>query len=166
MRGRLIQRFVCVLRRLDATATAAVVGGGYDDVWRTTRPVEDGTQTGSPSRREGAAIRLPCQLDRRTWGGINERRSGKEIEAQIIITLHWPDLVAAGLIAADGTPQIQQGDRIEAIETRLGAVEETFADPPGMYVHDLERAGHGLAAFGTPKTNLLFLYCNFGKVSR
>ena len=165
MRGRLIQRFVCVLRRLDASATSAVAGGGYDDVWRTTKPVSDGTQTGATSRREEEAIRLPCQLDRRSWGRINPKPSGNEIDAELIITLHWPDLVAAGLIGSNGAPEIQQGDRIEAIETRLGAVEETFANPPGMYVHDIERAGLGLHAFGTPKTNLLFLYCNFGQVS-
>ncbi len=165
MRGRLINRFICVLRRLDATATAAVVGGGFDDVWRVPKPVDDGTQFGASTRREMDALRIRCQLDRRAWGLMTPKPSGTEVNTDIFITLHWPDLVAAGLIGATGEPEIQLGDRIEAIETLAGDIEETFANPPGMYVHDIERAGHGLAAFGVPKTNLLILHCGTGKVS-
>jgi len=165
MQGRLINRFVCVLRRLDAVATAAVTGGGFDDTWRTTKPVADGTQFGTSTRREMDALRIPCQLDRLLWGQKTLKPSGVETMEDILIILKWSDLVAAGLISSAGLPEIQQGDRIEAIETRAGAVDETFQNPPGMYVHDLERAGHGLASFGTPKTNLLILHCGTGKVS-
>lgn len=165
MRGRLINRFVCVLVRLDAAATAVVAGGGYDADFRAVKPVADGSQLGASSRRERAAVRIPCQLDRSTWGADQLRRSGHRTDSDIVITLHWPDLERLGLIASDGRPDIRQGDRIAAIETDAGATEESFPNPPGMFVHDLERAGHGLAPFGGARTNLLNLYCNFGEVS-
>lgn len=165
MRGRLINRFVCVLARLDAAATAAVAGGGYDPDFRAVVPVANGTQLGSTSRRERAEVRIPCQLDRVTWGGNNLRRSGNKVEADIIVTLHWPDLERLGLIGTDGRPDIRCGDRIVSIETDAGAIEESFANPPGMFVHDTERAGHGLSPFGGARSNLLNLYCAFGEVS-
>lgn len=165
MRGRLIQRFFAVLRRLDADATSSVVGGGFDDVWRSPVPVDDGTQFGATTRREMAAERLPVQLDRRTWGMLNPKPSGVENDSAIEMTAHWPDLVRLGLVDSSGEPLIQQGDRIESLEDVRGTSEVVFANPPGMYVTGLERAGHGLAAFRRPQTNLLIIYANYGKVS-
>jgi hypothetical protein len=160
VRGRLIQRFVAVLYRIDTAATAAVAGGGYDSEFGEALPVVDGSLLGASSLRERAPLRLPCQLDRKTWGAAGAARSGYEQDADIIVTLHYADLEAAGLVGADGVPQIYPGDRIGAIEDLGGAIQEVFANPPGMFVTDLERAGHGLAAFGTPRFNLLFLYCS------
>jgi len=165
-RGRLINKFVAVIYRLDTVASAAVVGGGYDDEFDELIPTDDGTQTGASSRREMAALRLPVQLDRKTWGGYDARRGGKEIEADIILTFHWPDLENGGLIDAGGEPVLKAGDRIDKIETVAGVVESTFDNPPGMFIRDLERAGHGQAPFGTPRTNLLYCYCQYGEVAR
>jgi hypothetical protein len=159
-RGRLIQRFVAVLYRIDTAATAAVVGGGYDPEFGEPLPVANGSLLGASSLRERPALRLPCQLDRKTWGAAGAARSGYEENADIILVFHYPDLEAAGLIGTDGVPQIFPGDRIGAIEDVGGAVQETFANPPGMFVTDLERAGHGLAAFGMPRFNLLIAYCS------
>lgn len=160
MRGRLIQKFVAVLYRVDTAATAAVVGGGYDQEFGEPLPVVDGSLVGASSLRERAPLRVPCQLDRKTWGAVGAARSGYEENADIILTLHYRDLEDAGLVNADGVPQIFPGDRVGAIEDVNGAVQEVFANPPGMFVTDLERAGHGLAAFGTPRFNLLLLYCS------
>lgn len=160
MRGRLIQRFVAVLRRIDTAATAAVPGGGYDPEFGEPLPVPDGSLLGSSSLRELPAVRLPVQLDRKTWGARDATRGGYEENADIILTFHYPDLEAAGLVGADGVPTLFPGDRIEAIEDRAGVLQEAFPNPPGMFVTDLERAGHGLAAFGTPRFNLLFAYCS------
>jgi len=46
-RGRLINKFVAVIYRLDTVASAAVVGGGYDDEFDELIPTDDGTQTGA-----------------------------------------------------------------------------------------------------------------------
>lgn len=160
MRGRLIQKFVAVIYRVDTAATAAVAGGGYDPEFGEPLPVVDGSLLGASSLRERPALRLPCQLDRKTWGGKDAARSGYEDMADIIVALHYSDLEAAGLVGADGVPTINAGDRIGAIEDLAGILQEAFPNPPGMFVTDLERAGHGLAAFGTPRFNLLFLYCS------
>lgn len=164
-RGRLINKFVAVIYRLDTAASAAVVGGGYDKEFEELLPVNNGTQTGASSRREMSALRLPVQLDRKSWGNYQARRGGKEIEADIVLCFHWPDLEKFGLLNAGGEPVLKAGDRIEKIETLKGDVESTFANPPGMYFRDLERAGHGLAPFGTPRTNLLLVFCQYGKVA-
>lgn len=160
MRGRLIQKFVAVLYRIDTAATAAVVGGGFDPEFGEALPVVDGSLLGASSLREQAAIRLPCQLDRKTWGAVGAARSGYEENADIILALHYTDLENAGLIGVDGVPRIYPGDRVGAIEDLNGATQEVFANPPGMFVTDLERAGYGLAAFGVPRFNLLLLYCS------
>jgi len=164
-RGRLINKFVAVIRRLDTAATAAVVGGGYDPDFDAVRPVVDGTQLGASSRREMAELRLPVQLDRNTWGANRPGRGGRQIVADIILVFHWPDLENGGLIGTDGEPLLKVGDRIDKIETLAGATEATFKNPPGMFITEFERAGHGQAPFGTPRTNLLFAYCAYARVA-
>jgi len=49
MRGRLINKFLVTITRLDESATGAVVGGGWDDDFQEQIPVDDGTQEGSDS---------------------------------------------------------------------------------------------------------------------
>lgn len=164
-RGRLINKFVAVIMRLDTVATAAVVGGGYDPEFDAVIPVDDGSQLGLSSRREMADLRLPVQLDRKNWGEQNLSRGGRQIVADIVLVFHWPDLENGGLVGADGECTLKKGDRISHIETRLGAVEATFDNPPGMFITDFERAGHGQAPFGTPRTNLLYTYCAYERVA-
>jgi len=159
MRGRLIQRLVCVIRQLDAVATAAVPGGGFDPEFDEPIQVNDGTQAGSSSRREKAALRLPCQVDRQGWGIDLITRGGHEEQSSIILTLHMQDVEDKGLIGSTGAPTIMAGDRIEAIEDLSGVLQESFPDPPGLFVNTVERAGHGLNMAGTPRFNLLILTC-------
>jgi len=164
-RGRLINKFVAVIRRLDTEATSLVVGGGYDDEFDAVVPVNDGTQLGASSRREMAELRLPVQLDRKSWGEQRMARGGRQVNADIVLTFHWPDLENGGLVDADGECVLKKGDRIAKIETVKGDVEATFDYPPGMFVTDFERAGHGLAPFGVPRTNLLYTYCAYERVA-
>lgn len=165
MRGRLIHRFDALIYRLDTAGTDAVVGGGYDDNFREMVPVDDGTQMGVSSRRELDPVRIRCQVDRtiRTWGDDRVTRGGHEILSDIELTVFWKDLEIAGLISDEGIPQIFANDRIDRIETIDGRVEEVFPNPPGMLVTELERGGHGLHAFGAPRTNLLIIHCAFAK---
>jgi hypothetical protein len=161
----LIQKFVAVLYRLDPTETAAVSGGGYNNTWNWTVPVNDSTQLGASSRREYAAVRVPCQIDRgatRADDGITV--GGQVLRPDYVLTMHEPDLVAASLIDSDGRPAIFAGDRIGAIENLNGEVMQTFANPPGLFVVGTERAGYGLHCFGTPRTNLLLVYCEVPRV--
>jgi hypothetical protein len=167
MRGRLIQKFAVVIYRIDPVASAAVVGGGYDPDLRELRRVENGSQSGGPSRVEMAPVRLPVQLDRNArWGGSKVTRGGLEAQYDLVLTFHIPDLVAAGLIDPNGKSLLLPADRIDRIETRTGTLEEAFPNPPGMFIHETEMAGYGLAAFGTPKRTLLFVYCAARRVER
>ena len=160
MRGRIIQKFVCVLRRLDPAATAAVPGGGFDPVFNEVIPVDDGTQLGSPSRREQAALRLTCQLDRDPRLGMDLlTRGGHQDSSTLVIVLFMQELENMGLLGADGKPEIQSGDRVEEIQDRHGNTMLAFPEPPGMFVHEAAPQGYGLAAFSVPKINLFTLTC-------
>ena len=160
MRGRLIQKFFVDVARLDAVATQAA---GFDPEFNEPSPVDDGSQLGGDSRRYHPLDILHCQLDRTVWGGRESTRGGEEIKADIVIVLHWPELERMALLSSSGQPVFQRGDKIVRIRTLKGAVEEEFDDPPGMFITSMDRAGHGLAAFRTPRTNLLYLYCSYDK---
>ena len=162
-RGRLIQKFLVHIARLDADATNSVVDGGFDPDFHEPINVDDGTQLGSNSRRYHPVDQLHCQLDRKTWGQRRTERSGEEIDADILIILHMPELERLGFVNASGEPIFQRGDKIVELLTVKGALELLFDDPPGMFIVSAERAGHGLAAFSTPRTNLFFLHCAYDK---
>jgi len=163
-RGRLINKFIAVIARLDTEATANVAGGGYDDVFDAVKPVSDGTQLGASSRREMAEIRLHCQLDRRSWGERTVDRGGGQTRSDIVVTLFWEEMENQGLIDANSEPLLKQGDRFVRIETLKGQIEATFKPDPGMLFDELERAGHGLDPFGTPRTNLLYVFASYPRL--
>lgn len=166
-RGRLINVFTAVIWRVDTAATAAVVGGGYDDEFGETIPVEDGTQTGATSRREEAeALRIPVQLDRDVdWHRDILTRGGREIEADIVLVMAREDLENMGLVDADGEVELNKGDRVEAIETTAGQIAQRFKNPPGMFITHHEPAGYGLEVIGTAQMNLEYVYCAYQKTT-
>lgn len=161
MRGRLIQRMKVSIARLNESATQAVTGGGYDADFNEPLPVSDGTQLGATSKRYYDPVVFTCQLDRETWGRTKQSRDGQEKVADIVIVLHRAELEKMGYIGTNGEPKFRRGDKIIEIRNVKGGIEQTFNDPPGMFIHDMDTAGHGLEAFGTPRQNLLYLYCNY-----
>jgi hypothetical protein len=159
-RGRLQQRFIAKIRRLDTASTAAVSGGGFDDVFGEPLPVDDGSQLGASSRREFVADEIPCQLDRTPeWGAFRPTRAGKMQTDSITITLHMIDVENGGFRGADGLPVFKRGDRIESILQTDGTVAWTFANPPGLFIDKVQPAGYGLHTFGVSKINLVDLIC-------
>lgn len=162
MRGRLIQRFKVDIARLDEAATAAVVGGGYDEDFKEPVPVDDGTQLGADSRRYHDVVTLTCQLDRdERWGDQRSTRGGNNVQADLVLVLHRGELERMGLIDANGAHVFRKGDKIIQLRTLKGAVQRNFDDPPGMFVESWDLAGHGLEAFGTPQQNLIYMYCKY-----
>lgn len=160
-RGRLIMKFVAVLRRLDPAATAAVVDGGFDDDFDEIVPVRDGTSLGSDSRRELPAERIRCQLARPGMKGFNLTeltRGGKQKKTDIHVTLFMKDLEDAGLIT-NGVLAVRKGDRIEQVEDLNGNVQWVWPNPPGLFVRHAEPRGYGIAIKGTPQFNLVTLHC-------
>lgn len=161
MRGRIIQKFIASIARLDEASTGAVVEGGWDPDFHEPKIVDDGTQLGNDSKRFHDPINLMCQLDRKSWGAVDSTRGGQQKTADIIICLHWPELQKRGLIDSNGKAIFRRGDKIIEILTKKGELDVKFDDPPGLFIRECERAGHGLSAFGTPKTNLLYVYCDY-----
>jgi hypothetical protein len=160
-RGRLINRFVAVLRRLDAATTDAVVGGGFDDVLNEVIPVDDGTQLGSTSKRYLPDLRVYAQLDRDPdFGRSVQTRGGGEKSRDVVLVLHRHHLEMEGLINDEGGAMIYKGDRVVQFEDINGNVIRTFPEPPGLYVNDVEDAGYGLAAFSVPQINLIYVTCH------
>jgi len=159
MRGRLIQKFLVDIRRLDPAATEAVPGGGFNEVLGETIVVDDGSQLGTTSRRESQLL-LTCQLNRDPRIGIDRMtRGGHQEDSKLEVVLYMPELENGGHLQANGKPDIHPGDRIEALMDRNGTVLIRFDGPHGMYVKNSEPAGYGLAAFGTAKINLWVLTC-------
>jgi len=163
LRGRLLQRFLCSIRQLDTEATSTVVGGGYDPLLGEPIPVADGTQTGSSSRREKAAVDVPCQVDRREWGEDVLVGGGHDPETELILTFHFRDLERLGLVHTsgdlEGKPKIGARDRVERLKRMNGNTVVVFPDPPGMYVTVAEQGGWGIRRWGSPKRNLLIVRC-------
>jgi len=160
MRGRLIQKFTLVLRKLDTRATADVADGGYDPQFRSLKPVPNGTQTGASTRREQDAINIPCQIKRQFWGLLELLQSGKAKDSNIVFILHMSDLESLGL--RDGTTgnvNISSGTRIDKVLNEDGEVEWSFEGPQQLFVTACTPAGHGLNFAGVSKFNLCRLIC-------
>ncbi len=163
-RGRLIQRFNAALVRVDAAATAAVEGGGFDSIFKEPILVDTDTHRGEPSRREHEEIMIPVQVASRNWGGTTAALGGAQVEADMALIMLLRDIEGRGLVDENGRVLIQQGDRIDRIETLGGVLEERFPDPPGLYVVTVRKSGHGLGAFSAPRNNLVYVVCNTGRV--
>ncbi len=134
---------------------------GYDDVLGGVRPVDDGTQTGAPGRREHAAVSLRCQVDRSRWGEQRVTPGGLFDVAEIVLTLSARDLATRGLLRADGVPRLTRGDRLIAIRQTDGTIYEAFDD---VRVATIERAGHGLS-LRNPRPQLVYLHCERDRVA-
>ena len=167
-RGMLINVFVAVIWRVDTAATAAVVGGGYDDEFGETIPVDNDTQQGESSLRyEATPLRIEVQLDRDSdYHREILTRAGIKQEADIVLIMHREFLENAGLVDADGEVMLNKGDKLEQVETTAGAVQNKFKDPPGMIIIHHEAAGYGLEVVGTAQYNLEYVYCAYRETSK
>jgi len=143
--------------------TAVETQAGYNDLLGGVRAVSDGTQRGTSGRREHATVTVRCQVDRSRWGEQRMTAAGVYVVAELVLTLDMRELERRGLISATGAPRFSRGDRLEGIRTKRGAIFETFPDPPGVQVENVERAGHGLS-LRNPRPNLVYLHCTRDRV--
>lgn len=160
-RGRLIMKFVAVVRRLDPAATAAVANGGFDDDFNEILPAADGTALGASSRREMVAVRVRCQVSRPKGLNLAQMtRGGSQEATDLELTLFSQDLEAAGLVDTNNVPLFRPGDRIQSIEDLNGVTQWAWSYPPGLIVQSVEPRGYGAAIVGTPRFNLVVLHCH------
>lgn len=165
MRGRLIQRFLAELRLLDTAATAAAdvdgsgpMTGGYDPFLREPLYVDEsgGAPAGVSARREKSAVRVPCQLDTGGDERLRQMGEGNAPEATLSVAFHFRDLERLGLVAANGAPLIDAGDRLAGIYDIAGGVVQEFPNPPGLFVVRAKTSGWGLN-MRRPTRNLLLV---------
>lgn len=158
MRGHLIFKFKAVFKPLDTTATGAVLNGGYDDDFREPIKVADGTQDGADSRREGAEVIIPCQVDRNVWEPESRAAGGEVSSGEYHVTLHYRHLERMGLVNTDtGFPTCpKKGDRLDRIMDKRGInTVHKFVGADQLFVTEVQPDSFGLNRLGTPKRNLL-----------
>lgn len=157
-RGRLIQRMVIVLERLNTDATGT--GAGYDDRFGEPRLVDDGSQLGGSGVVYHTPIDIPCQVDRSIWGKEMMSGGGVEHDTEPVFTLHFKHLESLGLVWTSGEllghPKLQIGDRVIQLKKKSGAVIISWESNP-LYLTRVEDSGMGIDT-SSPSRNLVFLY--------
>lgn len=155
MRGRLIFSFLAELFRLDTLATASGIPSGFDPDFKEAR-VEDvtGDGVGERIRNEHPPIRLPCQVEPKTFEELAAFASGNSPRAQINLVFHFKDLERIGLVDENRESMIRPGDRLGAIYDKANVLVQAIRNP--MYAIDARPMGFGLHR-AKPSRNLLFV---------
>ena len=120
---------------------------GYNPLTRTPHVYDDPT-TGErkDTRQYDAPIRIPCQVEIRSWEQLKQEFHGDAPDSDIAFVLHRMHLPTLGLMEADGTINIKKGDKIEAIEKNgIPGFTVVALDGP-LYIFEVRHAGWG---FGT-----------------
>jgi len=165
MRGRLIFPFLAELHRLDTVAMAGPVGvgpdparSGYDADFKEPIGVDlDDDGVGERVRAEHPPVRLPCQVESKTFEDLRMFASGNAPRSRIELVFHFKDLERLGLVDADtGDALVRPGDRLGAIYDRGGALIQSVRTPPGLYVAEARPIGFGLR-MARPRRNLLLV---------
>lgn len=139
MRGQLICPLQIELARLDTNTTAAG-GAGYDKDFRTLVP-------SGPGRKELPVIRLFAQVEMSKWEGQNQLQAGNQPDSKLTLVFHYRELERKGLVDTAGKAMIRVNDRLVAVYSRNGVIQEEFVRPEagGLYATEVQPAGLGLA---------------------
>lgn len=163
MRGRLVFPFLAELYRLDAGGMASGnpvtgVAPGYDDDFREAVLVDgDGDGVAEPLRREFPPVRVPCQVEPRTFEALHMTPSGNAPASEVELVFHFRDLEGLGLVdAATGEALVRPSDRLGGLYTVDGALVQAVRTPPGLYVIEARPIGFGLNR-RRPTRNLLLV---------
>lgn len=155
MQGRLIQRFVAEIARLDTKSIADA--GDYDEVFREVISEDtNGDGLGESQRKEFSPIEIDCQVKSDAWEALRANRLGNNFDTSITLVFHARDLRNQSLVSADGQPLIHTGDRLISLKDIFGNIVHTVRTPPGLYVIDSTPRGHGISMFA-PTWNLLYV---------
>lgn len=155
MRVRLINPFTAEIARLDTNATeeSNAIKPGYDRTFREPKIVTiDGVRT--TARAEKAPLRIPVQVEDRTWEALALYDAGNSPEIGIGLVAHFYDLHRMGLVSAEtGKVDLNVNDRLVRILDRNGRVASVVRTPPGLYCTEVRPMSYGIG--GT--LNLLLL---------
>jgi hypothetical protein len=138
-RGRLLRPFLAEFERLDTDATESA--NGYDPIWKTPRvSYLDGTR--ATGQQYLAAIRVRAQVEVVTQEQLQQAPGGNIPDSMMRLVVHISELEQRSLIDADGMPMIRVNDRLIAIYTLGGVLEERYAKP--LYITSVDRPAFGI----------------------
>lgn len=165
MRGRLIFPFLAELHRLDTAGTATTdpdgagpLTSGYDPDFKEPVGVDsDDDGIGEPARVEHPAVRVPCQVEPKTFEELRMFAAGNSPRSRVELVFHFRDLEQLGLVdAPTGDALVRPGDRLGALYDKAGALVQAVRTPPGLYVSEARPIGFGLHR-PQPSRNLLLV---------
>lgn len=146
MQVRLIYAFTAWLARLDTVATEATDGTkpGYDKTFREPEvKVVGGVRTSA--RTEKKILKLPVQVEDRTWEALKMYDSGDAPQIAISLVAHFRDLRRLGLVdAATGKVAINVNDRLDRIVDKCGRPVSIVRTPPGLYCIEARPMSYGI----------------------
>lgn len=153
--GLVLQPSVAVIHRLDVKATRQAnpegeATSGYDEVLREPIAYTGTSGQREDSRKEFAAIRVPCQVEVLSDEKLREMVTGNDPVSNMILVFHRSSLDRLGLLDADRTVILKTGDRIEGLERyggAVGAMTKRFA-PPGIFIHEMRSRSWGFGPDG------------------
>jgi hypothetical protein len=155
MRGRLIFPFLAEIFRLDTQTTAGTDPIGFDPDFKEARVLDPtGDGIGERIRNELPPIKVPCQVEPKTFEELAMFASGNSPRANITLVFHSKDMERMGLVDDNGEAMIRPEDRLGAIYTKADVLVQTIRNP--MYAIDSRPMGFGLN-MANPRRNLLFV---------
>lgn len=154
MRGRLIFPFLVELAQLDTVATEADPDGagpltsGYNEFFRSpVKVLENPTdQVGKDSRVESGPIQFLAQIEPKMFERLTMLAGGESPDSRFGIIAHYDDLERRGFLdATTKKTTIRKNDRlVRILNCDTGELIETIANPPGLFVHQVQPIGWGL----------------------
>jgi len=139
-----------VIHRLDLATTRAVdppgaPTAGYDDILREPVGYDQAGVRTSP-RRELAAVRVPCQVEMRTYEELRMIFTGNDPVGTTVLVLHRKDLSRLSLLSSTtGNCLLKAEDRISRLEQR-GRVILTPQKP--LFIYAVLPASWGMGPDG------------------
>jgi hypothetical protein len=155
MRGRLIFSFLAEIFRLDTLSTATLAPSGFDPDFKEPGVVDvAGDGVGARIRNEHPPVKVPCQVEPKTFEATAVFPSGNSPRTDISLVFHFKDLERMGLTDENGEALIRPGDRLGGIYDSAGDCVQVFRNP--LYAEEARPMGFGLHR-AKPGRNLLLV---------
>jgi hypothetical protein len=141
---------------MDPDGAGALVSGFDEDFKEPVLVDTDNDGVSDFVRSEHDAVFAPCQVEPVANEVLQMSDAGNTPQTVIDLVFHMKDLERMGLVNTDGTPLIQNSDRLVSIRDRKGVVVQHFKNPPGLFVVESRPLGFGLGLHHSCR-NLLFV---------
>lgn len=153
--GLILQPSVAVIHRLDIKGTRQVdpegeATSGYDEVLREPVAYTNTAGQRQDSRRELAAIRVPCQVENMTDEKLKEMVMGNDGVYSIMLVFHRTHLERMGLLDNNRDIILKTGDRISGLERygTSGRFPIKKFKEPGLFIKEMRSRSWGFGPDG------------------